>query len=415
MDLKYLQLKHLQRNILNFQILLFNFLIISFKSSSDSKMSKQNQTFIVSDHSRPFLHSYHPDDNIGKKLVISQSSELGGAIFSSVDVEQRKPKQVLQKEYDAKSIRYANEDYSYLANLLLSRFSQLDAAIPIATQFPLFKMLRGVTKKFMFNELEIIFFLHTIEEQKWRYDDQLISEFQVHFKQDFLSNQENQNVEGFKKLLLFLICCGYTIKCFFNDSNDQEIILINDHIQQYCQKDFKKTLLDQWRQKHMNCSLKIVPRIINKLYNKLMRIPKDGKQELQQDYNALVDQIIQISPAYNSQEAKQVKQEVKPIQIQQPPQQPAPINYSQQTQQSFQQQAFMNNSGLYMQFSQSQIPQQPVQPSYYQNFPLNNQDFCDSNINENLFGNSTKIKEEMMMPPMPPPPLLSQSSNYKQQ
>lgn len=47
---------------------------------------------------------------------------------------------------------------------MLSRFSQTDGSSNIATHFPLFKMLRGVTKKFMFNELEIIFFLHTIEE-----------------------------------------------------------------------------------------------------------------------------------------------------------------------------------------------------------------------------------------------------------
>lgn len=30
-------------------------------------------------------------------------------------------------------------------------------------------------------------------------------------------------MEGYKKLLLFLICCGYTIKCFFNESNDLDI------------------------------------------------------------------------------------------------------------------------------------------------------------------------------------------------
>ncbi|CAD8162206.1 unnamed protein product [Paramecium pentaurelia] len=378
-----------------------------------AQMNKQNQTYIVNDYSRSILHGYHIDENREKKGGISQSSELGGGIFNSAEVEQRKPKQVLQKEYDSRSIRYANEDYSYLANLLLSRFSQLDTAASIATQYPLFKMLRGVTKKFMFNELEIIFFLHTIEDQKWRYDDQLISDFQPYFKQDFLSNQENQNVEGFKKLLLFLICCGYTIKCFFNDSNDQEIILITDHIQQYCQKDFKKSLLELWRQKYMNCSLKIVPRVLNKLYNKLIRIPKDGKQEFQQDYNALVDQIIQISPAYNSQEGKFIKQEVKPIQQQQQQyQQPQPtITFSQQTQQSYQQQVQMNNSGIYMQYSQSQMAPQQTQQLFIQTqASFNNQDFLDSNINENLFLNSTKIKEEMLPPP---PPLLTQSSNYK--
>ncbi|CAD8061357.1 unnamed protein product [Paramecium primaurelia] len=335
-------------------------------------------------------------------LMIIQAKSQLLVKAQSQEVEQRKSKQVLQKEYDARSIRYANEDYSYLANVLLSRFSQLDAASTIATQYPLFKMLRGVTKKFMFNELEIIFFLHTIEEQKWRYDDQLISDFQAYFKQDFLSNQENQNVEGFKKLLLFLICCGYTIKCFFNDSNDQEIILITDHIQQYCQKDFKKQLLELWRQKYMNCSLKIVPRVLNKLYNKLMRLPKDGKQELQQDYNALVDQIIQISPAYNSQDGKQIKQEAKPIQ-QQPQQQPS-INYSQQPYQP----QFMGNSGFSMNFSQLQNPQQN-QP-FFQG--ISSSDFMDPNFNDNLLGNTSKNKKEM---PPSPPPLVSQSSNYKNQ
>jgi hypothetical protein len=50
-------------------------------------------------------------------------------------------------------------------------------------------MLRGIAKKFMFNELEIVFFLNTIESQKWRFDeDPLIAEFTKHFKKDFLSN-----------------------------------------------------------------------------------------------------------------------------------------------------------------------------------------------------------------------------------
>ncbi|CAD8080837.1 unnamed protein product [Paramecium sonneborni] len=341
-------------------------------------MSTQNQTFIVIDHSRPLPYGYHIDDNINKKLVISQSSELG-----ETSVDERKPKQVLLKEYDVKSIRYANEDYSYLANLLLSRFSQQEAAIPIATQYPLFKILRGVTKKFMFNELEIIFFLHIIQEQKWRYDDQIIQDFQPYFKQDFLSSQENQNIEGFKQLLLFLICCGYTIKCFFNDPCDLEIIQITDHIQQYCQKDFKKILLDQWRQKNMNSQLKIVPRNINKLYNKLMRMPKDGKQEFQQDYNALVDQIIQISPAYHNQEEKLVKQEVQEVQLKQQPIQQQPNNFYQQIQQPYQESTFIkNSSNIFFQSSSPQIPQ-------YQN-----QQFLNKQDND------------------PPPTLMRQSSNF---
>ena len=61
---------------------------------------------------------------------------------------------------------------------MLSRFALLETASQAATAYPLFKMLRGITKKFMFNELEIIFFLNTIESQNWRFDeDPLIGEF----------------------------------------------------------------------------------------------------------------------------------------------------------------------------------------------------------------------------------------------
>ncbi len=44
-------------------------------------------------------------------------------------------------------------------------------ASQVASKYPLFKMLRAIAKKFLFNELEIIFFGYILDENKWTYKD----------------------------------------------------------------------------------------------------------------------------------------------------------------------------------------------------------------------------------------------------
>ncbi|KAM3140182.1 hypothetical protein pb186bvf_007735 [Paramecium bursaria] len=269
-----------------------------YKNTSDQDQRGQ---FIVTNHNRTDLkHIQEP--SLQKKIKVKEETQ-------QQELQSNKNnRQLLQQQYDQCCLKYSNEDYSYLSNTLLSRFAQKETSSSVATAFPLFKMLRGIVRKFMFNELEIIFFLHHIDDQQWKYDDSIIEDFLPHFKRDFLSTNELSSNDNYQKLLLFLLCCAFIIKCYFNDVQDQELILIQEHIQSHCSKDFKR-FIDNYRSKNVSGPLKIVPRQINKLYTKLIKIPRDNSVAAQQDYNSLVDSIIQISPPYTSQEQKTIQKE----------------------------------------------------------------------------------------------------------
>ena len=84
----------------------------------------------------------------------------------------------------------------------------------------------------MLNELEIIFFLHIIEETKWNYKEPLISDFVQYFNFDFLNIiHEVQDQNEYHKLILYLISCAYAIKGYLTEN--QEVYYINIHISQY--------------------------------------------------------------------------------------------------------------------------------------------------------------------------------------
>jgi len=53
----------------------------------------------------------------------------------------------------------------------LRRIAHEKSAADIACKYPLFKMLRFITKKFMLNELEIIFFAYILDENNWDIKD----------------------------------------------------------------------------------------------------------------------------------------------------------------------------------------------------------------------------------------------------
>lgn len=59
----------------------------------------------------------------------------------------------------------------------------------IQFRYPLYKMLRSITKKFMLNELEIIFFAYILEENAWALDDYELKSSAYYLK-DFLNITE---------------------------------------------------------------------------------------------------------------------------------------------------------------------------------------------------------------------------------
>lgn len=50
-------------------------------------------------------------------------------------------------------------------------------------------MLRSIAKKFIFNELEIVFFAYILRENNWKIDDEKIKDCAPRVK-DFLNNNE---------------------------------------------------------------------------------------------------------------------------------------------------------------------------------------------------------------------------------
>lgn len=76
-------------------------------------------------------------------------------------------------------------------------------------------MLRAVAKKFLFNELEIIFFAYILDENDWKYSDENIQKFSANLT-DFLSITEVSDMREYKCLLLYLVLNAYAVKYYLN-------------------------------------------------------------------------------------------------------------------------------------------------------------------------------------------------------
>jgi hypothetical protein len=94
--------------------------------------------------------------------------------FSNMEEAKESEKRVmyLGKEYDLKNSFYTNDGYTFQSNQYLKKMAAEQHACRVACKYPLFKMLRAITKKFFFNELEIVFFAYILDQNKWQYDEE---------------------------------------------------------------------------------------------------------------------------------------------------------------------------------------------------------------------------------------------------
>ncbi len=76
-------------------------------------------------------------------------------------------------------------------------------------------MLRAVAKKFLFNELEIIFFAYILDENDWKFNDENIQKFAANLT-DFLSITEVSDMREYRCLLLYLVLNAYAVKYYLN-------------------------------------------------------------------------------------------------------------------------------------------------------------------------------------------------------
>jgi hypothetical protein len=109
----------------------------------------------------------------------------------------------------------------------------------------------------------------------------------------------------YKSLILYLMVTGYTVKYYLNEDHEDFLEDTNKIVPNF------KPIFENWVKKHANVASKINLKMLNRVY-------KDFYMNLRTsavDFNMMVDSIIQISPAYNSEKDKGKEKEIKTIPI----------------------------------------------------------------------------------------------------
>lgn len=131
-------------------------------------------------------------------------------------------------------------------------------------------MIRAIVKKFLFNELELIFFGYVLEESKWKVEDIEVRKH-AYFMVDFLNITEVKDLLDYKSVLLYLILTAYGVKFYLND--DLEMRVFNQYMGTIV-KDFTP-LFSYWSKSYGSTSFKIVPKQLNRVYRNLSRRPTE--------------------------------------------------------------------------------------------------------------------------------------------
>lgn len=171
-----------------------------------------------------------------------------------------------------------------------------------------------MVKIFLFNELEVLFFGYILEENNWAISDKLVRQ-QAFTIKDFLNISDIIDPLEYKSILLYLILNAYAVKSYLNDQNDMN--MINYHITQLIPN--ISEIFKGWSQEYVQKSLQVKPKILNQMFRRLIqKFSENDSQDHVQDYNALVDAIISISPPYNSEKQQPEKDKEQNTAVQQP-------------------------------------------------------------------------------------------------
>lgn len=174
------------------------------------------------------------------------------------------------------------------------------------------RMLCVLAKKLLLNKFELLFLEYVFEESKWRYDSELISSLAPHFK-SFVHIYESENPHGMiKNLQIYLLFCSYYSKKSLNE-------LLHDGLYTL----FLRTLHDKFRERYQEWAessgvtkIRINPKLLNLIFRKLTSF-QDKEKDYYENYNLIVEEILEISPAYNADKDKRKKKRK--------PEQPEPL------------------------------------------------------------------------------------------
>ena len=116
-----------------------------------------------------------------------------------------------------------------------------------------------------------------------------------------------------KNLQVYLLFCAYNSKRTLNDIKDEGIY---NHFLKSISSHFKEKY-NQWTESSGILKNRINPKVLNVLFKKLTSF-QDRDKEYFENYNLLVEEILEISPAYNADKDK-TKRKKKRKQEEEPP------------------------------------------------------------------------------------------------
>lgn len=168
------------------------------------------------------------------------------------------------------------------------------------------RMLCVLAKKLLLNKFELFFLEYVFEESKWRYDSELISSFAHEFK-SFVHIYESENPHGMiKNLQIYLLFCSYYSKKSLNE-------LLHDGLHSL----FLRTVNDKFRERYQEWAeasgvtkIRINPKLLNLIFRKLTSF-QEKEKEYYENYNLIVEEILEISPAYNADKDKRGRKKRK--------------------------------------------------------------------------------------------------------
>lgn len=211
---------------------------------------------------------------------------------AALSEDTRKQTEVQEDSELAQAQRYEQLQNAYIdrnptqqALLYLKRVAS-DGVIPMEfKRYPLLRLLSEIAKDLLMNELEVVGWSVYLDRFVWGSDP-----------------------ANLHQLLQF---SGLAVKCYF----DSDVDVITAHIKRKAHRLYDQ--FEAWKSLNEG-NMKILPKEMNSKFRKLNAFPDPADLAALLDYNYIVDEILQLSPPYNSLELEageeeETKEEVQPM------------------------------------------------------------------------------------------------------
>lgn len=217
------------------------------------------------------------------------------------------------QRYAQECLEYEKYSFDEKVRFIIHRMSILaysafkEKADHVYLTFFVERMLCVLAKKLLLNKFELLFLEYVFEESKWRYDSELISSLAPHFK-SFVHIYESENPHGMiKNLQIYLLFCSYYSKKS-----------LNEHLHEGLHASFLRPLHDHFRERYQEWAessgvtkIRINPKLLNLIFRKLTSF-QDKEKDYFENYNLVVEEILEISPAYNADKDKRARKRRRP-------------------------------------------------------------------------------------------------------